>query len=64
MAARRVRDIEYQLLRSGQRRTADIIIERDGHISVRAPAHLSEELMPLSKAGGSGSTAIWLNGRT
>jgi predicted metal-dependent hydrolase len=43
MSARRVKDIEYQLLRSGERRTADIIIERDGHISVRAPAHLSEE---------------------
>ena len=43
MSARRVRDIEYQLLRSGERRTADIVIERDGHISVRAPAHLSEE---------------------
>lgn len=43
MAARRVRDIEYQLLRSGERRTADIIIERDGHISVRAPEHLSDE---------------------
>src|SRR3990172_260726 len=43
MSARRVRDIEYQLLRSGARRTADVIIERDGHISVRAPVHLSEE---------------------
>jgi predicted metal-dependent hydrolase len=43
MSARRVRDIEYQLLRSGARRTADVIIERDGDISVRAPAHLSDE---------------------
>ncbi len=43
MSARRVRDIEYQLLRSGERRTADIVIERNGLISVRAPAHLSEE---------------------
>ncbi len=43
MAERRVRDIDYQLLRSGERKTADIIIERDGHVSVRAPAHLSEE---------------------
>ncbi len=43
MHARRVRDIEYQLLRSGERRTADIIIERNGLVSVRAPEHLSEE---------------------
>ena len=43
MSARRVRDIEYQLLRSSERRTADIIIERSGHISVRTPAHFSEE---------------------
>ena len=43
MSARRVRDIGYKLLRSGERRTADIVIERDGHISVRAPEHLSEE---------------------
>lgn len=43
MSARRVRDIEYQLLRSGERKTADIVIERDGLISVRVPAHLSVE---------------------
>lgn len=43
MAARRVKDIEYELLRSSDRKTADIVIERSGHISVRAPEHLSEE---------------------
>lgn len=43
MQARRVRDIEYQLLRSGERRTADIVIERNGLISVRVPEHLSED---------------------
>lgn len=43
MQARRVRDIEYQLLRSDQRKTADIVIERNGLISVRVPEHLSEE---------------------
>lgn len=43
MQARRVRDIEYQLLRSGERRTADIVIERNGLISVRVPEHLTEE---------------------
>lgn len=42
MQARRVRDIEYQLLRSDQRKTADIVIERNGLISVRVPQHLSE----------------------
>ncbi len=35
-------DIEYQLLRSNQRKTADIVIERNGLISVRVPQHLSE----------------------
>ena len=43
MSARRVRDIEFQLLRSGERRTADIVIERNGLISVRVPDHLTEE---------------------
>jgi len=43
VSARVVRDIEYQLLRSCERKTADIVIERDGLISVRVPAHLSEE---------------------
>ena len=43
MHARRVGDIEYQLLRSDQRKTADIVIERNGLISVRVPKHLSEE---------------------
>lgn len=43
MQSRRVRDIDYQLLRSDQRRTADIVIERNGQISVRAPVHLSED---------------------
>ena len=43
MSGRRVRDIEYRLVRSGMRKTADVVIERDGQISVRAPAHLTEE---------------------
>lgn len=43
MQVRRVKDIEYQLLRSDQRRTADIVIERNGLISVRVPKHLSGE---------------------
>lgn len=43
MAVRSIKDIKYQLLRSGGRKTADIVIERDGQISVRVPEHLSEE---------------------
>lgn len=43
MSARRVKDIEYQLLRSGERKTADVVIERDGNVSLRVPGHLSEE---------------------
>lgn len=51
MAARRVKDIEYELLRSDERRTADIVIERDGHIAVRAPRHLSAEQIDAVVAG-------------
>ena len=43
MTQRRVRDIDYRLKRSGQRRTADIVIERDGQVSVIAPEHLTDE---------------------
>ncbi len=43
MSPRRVRDIEYQLLRSGDRKTADVVIERNGKVSVRVPAHLTEQ---------------------
>lgn len=43
MHSRRVKDIEYQLLRSGDRKTADVVIERDGKVSVRVPAHLTED---------------------
>lgn len=43
MTPRKIGDLEYILLRSGNRRTADIVIERDGKISVRVPRHLPEE---------------------
>jgi hypothetical protein len=43
MTPRRKGDIEYRLMRSGDRRTADIVIGRDGQVSVRVPPHLSEE---------------------
>lgn len=43
MTRLRVRDIDYRLQRGGQRKTADIVIERDGQISVIAPEHLSDE---------------------
>lgn len=43
MAAREVGDIRYELLRSEQRKTVDVVIERDGHVSVRAPQHLPVE---------------------
>ena len=37
MNARRVRDIEYQLLPGSSRKTTDIVIERDGIVTVRPP---------------------------
>lgn len=43
MAARRVRDIEYELLPGSERKTADIVIERNGQITVRPPADLTPE---------------------
>lgn len=43
MPARRVGDIEYELVRSAQRKTLDVVIERDGQVSVHAPAHVSEQ---------------------
>jgi predicted metal-dependent hydrolase len=41
--ARRVADIDYVLERSDARRTADIVIERDGKVQVRVPHHLPDE---------------------
>jgi predicted metal-dependent hydrolase len=41
--ARRVRDIEYQLLPGVDRKTTDIVIERNGQIIVRPPKDYSPE---------------------
>ena len=43
MKKRRCENIEYRLLRSEARRTADIILERDGTITVRAPEDLPDD---------------------
>lgn len=43
MNARRVRDIEYQLLPGSARSTTDIVIERDGKVVVRPPADFTPE---------------------
>lgn len=43
MQLRQVRDIEYQLLPGSQRRTTDIVIERNGAITVRPPMHMAPE---------------------
>ncbi len=42
MNAKRKDDIEYQVIRS-RRTTADIVIERDGRVLVRAPESVSDE---------------------
>lgn len=45
MTTRCVRDIEYRLLPSRSRRTTDIVIERDGVVSVRSPiGHTPEQV--------------------
>jgi len=41
--ARRVRDIDYQLLPGADRKTTDIVIERNGIIVVRPPLNYSPE---------------------
>lgn len=43
MQKRQVRDIEYQLLPGTDRQTTDIIIERNGVISVRPPQRMTPE---------------------
>lgn len=43
MNARRVRDIDYQLLPGTVRKTTDIVIERNGLITVRPPINFSPE---------------------
>jgi len=42
MSATKIREIDYRVVRS-PRATADIVVERDGRIIVRAPAHLPDE---------------------
>src|SRR5450830_140673 len=43
MQVRQVHDIQYQLLPGTERRTTDIVIERDGAISVRPPLRMTPE---------------------
>lgn len=43
MQLRQVHDIPYQLLPGTQRRTTDIVIERDGLVQVRPPRHMTPE---------------------
>lgn len=43
MQVRRVRDIEYQFAPGTERRTTDIVIERDGLITVRSPERMTAE---------------------
>ena len=43
MPLRKVRDIEYQLLPGTERQTTDIVIERNGIITVRPPLRLTPE---------------------
>lgn len=43
MNARRIRDIDYQLLPGTERKTTDIVIERNGIIAVRPPKGFSPE---------------------
>ncbi len=43
MQRRQVRDIQYQLLPGSDRQTTDIVIERDGIVTVRPPKRMTPE---------------------
>ncbi|CAA0116773.1 Uncharacterised protein [Halioglobus japonicus] len=43
MSERKVKDIEYELLPGSQRKTTDIVIERNGVVTVRPPAGYTPE---------------------
>ncbi len=43
MSARRIRDIEYELLPGSARKTTDIVIERNGKVTVCPPAEYTPE---------------------
>lgn len=43
MSARRVKDIDYELLPGSPRKTTDIVIERNGVVTVRPPADYTPE---------------------
>jgi hypothetical protein len=80
MQQRQVRDIHYRLLPGTERRTTDIVIERDGVITVRPPRHMAPEQIDatvLSKRmwiyrnlaewrdlNASGVVREWVNGET
>ncbi|SRR6187551_2146167 len=42
MSVRKTKEIQYEVVRS-RRATADIVVERDGRIIVRAPTHVPDE---------------------
>lgn len=80
MQTRQVKDIQYRLLPGAERRTTDIVIERDGVITVRPPRHMAPEQVDatvLSKRmwiyrnlaewkdlNASGMVREWVNGET
>ncbi len=80
MNARRVRDIDYQLMPGSDRKTTDIVIERNGDIVVRPPKDYSAEQVDavveskrmwiyrnLAEWNDLNATAVvreWVNGET
>ncbi len=80
MQQRQVRDIHYRLLPGTARRTTDIVIERDGVITVRPPHHMAPEqvdatvlsrrlwiyrnLAEWRDLNASGVVREWVNGET
>lgn len=80
MNARKVLDIEYKLMPGADRKTTDIVIERDGVIAVRPPSNYSPEQVDavvkskrmwiyrnLAEWRDLNSTAVvreWVNGET
>jgi predicted metal-dependent hydrolase len=80
MNVRCIRDIEYRLLPGSPRKTTDIVIERDGRVTVRPPVHYTPEqvdavvaskrlwiyrnLAEWKDLNASAVTREWVNGET
>jgi hypothetical protein len=63
MNTRKIRDIEYEIIPGTERKTTDIVIERNGAVTVHPPkTSLRNRWMRWLKANACGYIEIWPNG--